>query len=91
MGHENRQLAHFCITKWRLDTNGRRVNSCYGWRIGRLGSQYRHDLIYFRQGVTPDTPYGTRWRQLDGLLKQIDAGSSGVVYGVNRYLFFASI
>jgi hypothetical protein len=50
-----------------------------------------HDLIYLRQGVTPDTPYGTEWRQLDGLLKQIDAGSSGVVYGVNRYLFFASI
>ena len=49
------------------------------------------DQIYFRLGVTPDTPYGTRWRQLDGRLRQIDAGSSGVVYGVNRYLFFASI
>ena len=41
--------------------------------------------------MTPDTPYGTGWRQLDGGLQQIDAGSSGVVYGVNKYLFFTYI
>jgi hypothetical protein len=51
----------------------------------------RHRQIYFRLGVAPDTPYGTRWGQLVGSLKQIDAGSLGVVYGVTRYLFFTSI
>ena len=49
------------------------------WGVGRSRG------IYFREDVTPDTPYG--WRHLDGELEQIDAGSSGVVYGVNGYLF----
>ncbi len=44
--------------------------------------------IWFRYGVAPDTPYGTGWKLLAGSLKQIDAGSSAVVYGVNGYLFF---
>ncbi|CAB4026060.1 Hypothetical predicted protein [Paramuricea clavata] len=47
----------------------------------------KDDEIFFRLGVTPDTPSGTGWQKLYGLLKQIDAGSSGVVYGVNRYYF----
>ncbi|CAB4045380.1 lectin L6-like [Paramuricea clavata] len=49
------------------------------------------NAIFFRQGVASDTSYGTVWQHLIGSLKQIDAGSSGVVYGVNRYLFLISI
>ena len=49
------------------------------------------NAIFFRHGVAPDTSYGTGWLRLVGSLKQIDAGSSGVVYGVNKYLFFTSI
>ena len=40
--------------------------------------------IFMRSGVASNTPYGTSWHHLSGGLKQIDAGSSGVVYGVSR-------
>lgn len=46
-----------------------------------------NDEIFYRQGVTLGTPYGTGWKKLPGALKQIDAGSSGVVYGVNKFVF----
>jgi hypothetical protein len=51
----------------------------------------RFDGSYFRQGVAPDTPYGTKWLRTGWGFQQVDAGSSGVVYGVNGYLFSTSI
>ena len=41
-------------------------------------------FIFMRSGVASNAPYGTSWHHLAGGLKQIDSGSSGVVYGVNR-------
>ena len=49
------------------------------------------DHIWFRLGIAPEKPDGTGWRRIAGGLKQIDSGSSGVVYGVNRYMYLLFI
>ena len=48
------------------------------WGVNKNGS------IFYRTGVSLNVSYGTSWQKTFGELKQIDAGSSGVVYGVNR-------
>ncbi|CAB4025310.1 Hypothetical predicted protein, partial [Paramuricea clavata] len=42
----------------------------------------RADGIFVRYGVAPNTPYGTRWEAMGRGFQKVDAGSSGVVYGV---------
>ena len=43
---------------------------------------------FLRWGVTSNAPFGTSWLGVDGPTKQIDSGSSGVVYGVNRWVIY---
>ena len=52
-------------------------------KSGVWGVNAAHN-IFMRSSVASNTPYGTSWHHLAGGLKQIDSGSSGVVYGVNR-------
>ena len=43
--------------------------------------------VFFREGITSSKPIGTNWRFFRDSMVQIDAGSSGVVYAVNRFGF----
>ncbi|XP_065661641.1 uncharacterized protein LOC100198409 isoform X1 [Hydra vulgaris] len=57
------------------------------WSVGLLGN------VFFRKGTEPDAEdlnsreniLTSFWEKIPGNLKQIDAGISGVVWGVNRY------
>ena len=41
--------------------------------------------VYVRDGVTPQTPTGTRWRAVSAIsLNHVSAGSSSL-YGINLY------
>lgn len=42
------------------------------------------DFIFFRTGVTPQSPSGQTWQRIPGLLRQIDSGPSKIVCGVNK-------
>ena len=54
------------------------------WGVNRLY------MVYFREGITSSKPIGTTWSRLADRMVQIDAGSSGVVYAVNRFGFVFS-
>ena len=43
--------------------------------------------VFFREGITPSKPIGKKWSHQADKMVQIDAGSSGVVYAVNRFGF----
>ena len=58
-------------------------------KSGVWGVNWNND-IYFREGVTSSKPDGIGWKHLSGELIQIDAGSFGIVYGVNRCVFISS-
>ena len=48
--------------------------------------------VFFRMRVTSTQPLGSNWRQTSGeQFIQIDSGSSGVIYAVNRCDFVLSI
>ena len=51
------------------------------WRVNR---EYN---VFFREGIAPSKPIGKKWSHLADKMVQIDAGSSGVVYAVNRFGF----
>lgn len=55
-----------------------RQRKSQGLRVGVNSA----DDIFVRQGITKETPGGTGWKHIDGKLKQISVGKSGV-WGVN--------
>ena len=72
------------------NTNWRKIDgSLTHVTVGKSGvwGVNKNHLIFFREGVTSSTPQGTGWTLQSGGLIQIDSGSSGVVYGVNRFAF----
>ena len=43
----------------------------------------KEDKIWYRTAIDTANPFGTDWKQTDGLLKQISVGPNGQVWGVN--------
>lgn len=41
------------------------------------------DRIYVRQGISRQTPAGTSWASVGGLLKVVDANEADQIWGVN--------
>ena len=65
--------------------------------VGKSGIWAAVKYTSFRMRVTMIQPLGSNWRLVPGDFIQIDSGSSGVIYAVNRcdmvtfcqfYLFF---
>jgi hypothetical protein len=44
----------------------------------------KSDGIFYREGITPETPSGKSWKQVDGALTAISIGPKGQVWGCNR-------
>ena len=43
------------------------------------------DMVFRRSGIDSVNPSGTSWVKVVGLLRQITAGDTGIVWGVNRF------